>query len=375
MSQKIKKLQRQFAKTGLTSVAKRIVKGNKRVRRLVNSGLSAIGIDAKQRRSMMEVPRAAMALFGERKKHSITNVSVPVSSNTVVSNTTFSEVVGKISSQYAGSTAQGVRIRGCQPLLKVANSTAKGKVLAPDVATTITDGPDSALLINPTFLNGPLLTQASNYTMFAFRKFKVEYVSTVASIYAGEFAICYSREPTPATLSSGSVPASFAEAREVVPSASVPFRAERMSFEWTYDGQQLFYIHDPDVSTTSDDRLSIQGQLRGYSPQEGNDDVTGYLTLSYEIDLFYPTINTIGAFAATHLHGLTRENLDQLRLLANQMRERKVKPQMVRLSAQRHITDEEFLDIGAPIHEGTERLARKETVPSGFVSAPQSLRR
>lgn len=333
MPSKLKSLARRLKKSKVLKGVQRGLK-NQNVRRLINSTLSAAGIDAKQRKAMVAVPRAAMALFGDRKKKGMSNISVPAASNVIQSNVTFSEVVGKITSDYAGSTAQGVRIRGCQPFTKVLDPTGVGKVLASDVATTVLDGLDTTVLINPLYLNGPLLTQASNYTMYAFRKFRLEYVATVGSIYTGEYAICYVREPTPAALAAGAVPTNFAEAREVVPSAAIPYRSERIAFEWTYDGQQLYYIHDTDPTAESDDRLSIQGQIRAYAPSVGAGGATGYFTLSYELDLFYPTINTVGAFAATHLHGLTPSDLQALRPHIRAIRERKERPAVKKLSLQ-----------------------------------------
>lgn len=359
MSKQIKKLKKSIKSSAILKLAARAAK-SKVGKSLVNTGMSAMGITSSQRKSIAGAYRTGTALFGDKSKASRSNVSVPAASNTVTSNSTYSEVLGKVTSQFAGSTAQGIRIRGCQPFTRILAPGAAGRVMASDVATTVLDGLDNVVLVNPVALGGPLLTQASNYSMFVVREFKLEYITLSSSIQVGEFAICYVREPTPAAVASGGVPTTFGEAREVTPSATLPYRSERVFFQFNYDGQQLYYVQDSDPVNEADDRLTHQGQIRAYAAAVDSGYTVGYFQLHYIVDLFYPTINSIGAFAATHLRGLSKDELKAISVYANKLRaDRKDRGPVPRL---RLPNPWDLIDPVAPTPKENDRENRTRSV-------------
>lgn len=259
---------------------------------------------------------SALGLFGDKKSSTKRVTSAPVAVNTSRTNPTWSEVVGKVTSQYAGKSAAGIKIRGKQPCVAIyhpAYSSDLGSVMLSDMATTAADGPASILPITPQALGGPLFVQASQYQMFVFRKLVFEYETVLPTTATGQVAICYCREPLLASSGAENVPATFADVRATTPSTVFPFRLESTAFEVSYDGQQLFYT---DATASSDPeavRLAIQGQLRAYADASlTSSEYAGNLCVSYELDLYYPTINSGVVFAARHLSGLQPSEYEEV---------------------------------------------------------------
>jgi len=319
MSKKNQKLRK------LASVAKFAVAlagGKSKVTSAVVNGLGSMGVPTGLTRSAIKVGSRvakALPLFGERKKSALTIKSNPISYTTSRDNPTWSEVVGKVTSQYAGRSAAGIKVRGQQPFVRIQVPSDYGKVLASDVATTSLDGLDNIVPITPVALQGPLAVQASNYQMYVFRRLRFTYTTIASSTQTSAFAICYVREPVLADSGADNIPIDFAGARETIPSAEISYRSECATLEVTYDGQQLFYVDS--VGTTSEAvRQAVQGQIRAYSSNLSTGVTVGYIMLEYELDLFFPTINSSGLFAFKYLRGLNKSELDRIADLALEIR-------------------------------------------------------
>jgi len=221
----------------------------------------------------------------------------------------------------------GIKIRGSQPFTLVQKPTTDvGKVLVNDVAEVSADGTVNFVHLCPHALNGPLLTQALNYQMYAFRKVRLEYITTAPASQLGAFCLLYCRDPDEDSLGGSNIPMTFAEAREVTPVTILPYRQERSALEWTYNGDQLWYCEAGDGSSKDDMRLCMQGQVRAFSDSVATAATVGYLQIYYECDLFYPTPSADAAFASKRLK-VAREDKQALADYAEHLRSKRGKSQ------------------------------------------------
>lgn len=295
-------------------VSRTVVRRGKQIAPIAKIALRSLGVPQS---ALQSVDKAwggakqvghALGLFGDRKTSTKRMSSAPVAVNTSRTNPTWSEVVGKVTSQFAGKSAAGIKIRGKQPCVAIyhpAYTSDLGNVMLSDMATTSSDGPASILPITPAAFGGPMFVQASQYQMFVFRRITFEYETVLPTSATGQVALCYCREPLLASTGAENVPATFADVRATTPSTVFPFRLESSVFDVSYDGQQLFYT-DATASTDPEAvRLAIQGQLRAYADASLTaSEYAGNLCVSYELDLYYPTINAGVVFAARYLSGL-----------------------------------------------------------------------
>jgi len=311
----------------------KIARKFKRVARTVARGAKLAAPVAKLALKSLGVPQAALnqldsaythgkqaaralSLFGDKKTSTRRSVAAPVAVSTSRTNPTWSEVVGKVTSQFAGKSAAGIKIRGKQPCVAIYHPSYQsdlGNVMITDMATIADDGAASILPITPASFGGPMFVQASQYQMFVFRKLVFEYETVLPTSATGQVAICYCREPLLASSGAENVPATFADVRATTPSTVFPFRVESSNFEVSYDGQQLFYT---DATASSDPeavRLAIQGQLRAYADASlTQSEYAGNLCVSYELDLYYPTVNAGVVFAARYLSGLLPSEYEEV---------------------------------------------------------------
>lgn len=277
--------------------------------------LAQFGVPESVSRRAYSMGSAALSLIGDRKKSRTKLTPQAISTSRVAVNPTWSEVVGKVQSSYAGRSAAGIKIRGrqgCAIIQKPSGVSNNGRILQPDVAGMFPDGDDFILFCNPAVFGGPMSVQASQYQMYVFRRLLFEFDTNTSSVQTGQYALCYVREPQLVSGGAPNVPSDFAEARSTIPSAVINYRADAANLEITYDGQQLFYT-DFNVSNDEIARQTTQGQLRAYG--DGVFDslvVVGVLNVQYELDLFFPTTATPITFAARYMSTLTKEDLSQL---------------------------------------------------------------
>ena len=305
---------------------KRAVAPNLTTRKAINAALAMAGATSLARPVSSGVVNAmkGFGLFGVKNQARASKRPVPVAMNTTTKNQTWNELVGKATSRYAGSDAIGIKIRGSQPLAYVTKPNSgglTGQVFASDTATISLDATGDIYIIYlcPHSLGGPLLVQAASYEMYAFRKARLRYTTTVGADTEGQFALCYLRDPNGVNQGSTNVPISFQDCREVNPSMSFMARGWDEAMSWSYNGEQLWYC-DPGASP--DLRLCHQGQLRCFIDGIGSTGSIlnmGYLTLDYEVDLFNPVPSSDLTFAARSLK-VHRDDRKALAEYADQLR-------------------------------------------------------
>lgn len=343
----------------LKSVVKRAKgvakKGAKGILKTGKRAMIAAGVPSSMIKFVSDVGKD-LSIFGDQKHSSTKLRPQAVASSRVSTNPTWTEVVGKVVSQFAGQSATGIKIRGRQPCVLVYRPAGvPGSVFVSDMALALPDGLDTVLAIQPSLLGGPLAVQASQYQMYVMRKMIFEFDTTTASTTTGQFCMAYCREPLLASTGADNIPSTFAENRATTPSVVVTYRSEAANLEVTYDGQQLFYLDSASGGSSPEAaRQSVQGQVRCYADGVFSESqVMGTLNMTYEVDLFFPTINASMVFASRYFSGLSHAELEVLRGVARKLRsERKSKTELRGLAAScdavADIEDQEILGHPGP---------------------------
>jgi len=207
------------------------------------------------------------------------SVSLPSAFVNIDVNTTFCKSSGAVKHPQLG--IDGISLVGCQPLADITTTGADSQLFVTGVASV--PGVNS-IQISPDAFNGPLAAQANLHQKYVFRDVLIEYISNVATSQAGSFAI--------AILSDSSLvnpPTSFSTTRQVVPSITAPFRADRAYLHYHYDGWDTWFT-ELDGASIAGNRLTSQGAIIGFPSATSLGAISmGFTNVWYVIELYQPT--------------------------------------------------------------------------------------
>lgn len=193
-------------------------------------------------------------------------------------NSTFCDKAGSVTHPLEG--IDGTRFKGCQPLTDFVTTATNNNLFTNNTLATASP---NYIALNPDSLNGPLSAIGNLYDKYVFRDILIEVISNVATTQAGSMALAVVSEG-----SSNLGPTSFALARQVVPSVTSPFRADRTYLHYHYDGSELFF-NKYDFSTEADARLTNQAGLFGFPSATSIGAITmAYSNVWFIVDMYQP---------------------------------------------------------------------------------------
>jgi hypothetical protein len=209
----------------------------------------------------------------------VSNVgNVPAAFSNVVGNSTWLRMEGKVRHPREGD---GVVICGCQPFTDIVTTNANNNVFTS--GTLATAGNANSIQLSPDNLNGPLAAQANLHQKYVFTDVLLEYVSNVATSQAGSMALSYSMDG-----SGVAPPTTFSQARQLVPSITFPFRADRAFLHYHYDGPDTFFTLEDNASTAAS-RWTNQGIINGFPSATSLGNISqGFMNVWYRIELYQP---------------------------------------------------------------------------------------
>ncbi len=207
--------------------------------------------------------------------------TVPSAFCNVDTNSTFQRLEGAV--HHKGLGLDGIALVGCQPFANVVTTGTDSQFMTGTALATRTDV--NSIAISPDVLNGPLAAQANLHAKYFFTDIMIEYVSTVATTQAGAFCMALSKN-----FVSNSPPADFSEARQISPSVTAPFRADRVMIHLhDSDSSELFWT-ELNVTTAADCKQTIQYGFFGFPSASSIGAVNqGYLNIWYRIELYQST--------------------------------------------------------------------------------------
>jgi hypothetical protein len=202
--------------------------------------------------------------------------TIPAAFVNIIGNQTFYNENSKVLRPELGMDP--VNIVGCQPLTDILGAVATPDVFATGTLATAVDV--NHIYINPDTLNGPIAAKANLYDKYVFRDILIEYITVSASTQTSALALGLTEDATV-------FPTTFSTVRQVVPSVTFPFRAERAFLHYHYAGPQLWY-NLVDSTSTASLRSTTQCTLSGYTSANLTVIVPGYLNIYYSVDLYDP---------------------------------------------------------------------------------------
>lgn len=203
--------------------------------------------------------------------------SLPAAFVNLLGNTTFISPPTGVTHPDLG--IEGTQIHGCQPLTNILTAAADSSLFVN--ASLATAAANSVNLI-PDSLNGPVAAQANFYNNYVFRDVLIEYISNVATSQAGSCCLSFTTDGALNT------PASFAEARQNIPSITFPFRADRAYLHYHYDGPTLHFC-EIDAATLAGQRSTVQAIINGWPSATSIGAVTqGFTNIYYVLEMYNP---------------------------------------------------------------------------------------
>jgi hypothetical protein len=221
-----------------------------------------------------------------------TAFATPASFALIQNNPTLSSPERPVSHPRLG--INGVRFTGRQPLAVIQPCIDLGAALGyffnPLTSTANIPALTGQYIdMSPLNLNGPLANKAMGYEKYAYHKVRLVYTTTQTTTFVGTASLALIDDP--AVLHAIT---SFDATRMITPSVMFPYRVPQAGLNWTYGGDELFYVHRSSgaVASLAESRQYNQLTLIGFDSGSINTvtpgTTVGYLDLEYDIDFYDP---------------------------------------------------------------------------------------
>lgn len=252
-------------------------KGKKKKNKKSNSGQAVAGAIPSYMKMSGKRVNVTNPLLGGRNITSSSG-SLPACFVDILGNSTFISSPSAVMHPELG--IQGVNLHGCQPLAGIQQVTgAAGVFVANSLATQIDQ---SSIYLSPDTLNGPLAAQANMHSKYVFRDILIEYISSCPTTTPSCMCLGFSEGGSDADATD------FATGRQIVPSVTFPFRADRAYLHYSYTGPQLFKTLTTAGTTAVVNEFSNQGVIGGWGDGAAVITGTGFTNIYYSIDLYGP---------------------------------------------------------------------------------------
>ncbi len=222
--------------------------------------------------------RSDVSVFGDRAAFSSNTSSIPSAFVNAQGNSTWLDLEGQVEHPDLGP---GIAICGCQPFCDVVTTGGDTQFATGTALANFLD--NNACRVGSDSLNGPLAAQANLHQKYVFTDLMFEYVSSVATTQNGAFVMGISTDG-----SGVARPTTFAGARQLVPSITSPFRAERTMLHYHYSGVDTWFTLLDNTSTASM-RLTQQLVFTGFPSVTSLGAISmGYINVYYRCELYQP---------------------------------------------------------------------------------------